>query len=104
MADCSTIQNILQSHLDRLLQSREYPKTICPSEVARSLTANDLREAGMGSWRDTMTEIRRLAAAMRSRREIEVLQRGIVLDGELGDNLETVVGPIRLRKPSSKPA
>ena len=35
---------------------------------------------------------------MRGRGEVEVLQRGEALEGELGEGLEGVVGPIRIRK------
>lgn len=51
-----------------------------------------------------MPEVRRLVANMRSRAEVEVLQKGVVLVGELGEELETVVGPIRIRKSNSKPS
>ncbi len=95
----SAIQDVLQSHLDRLLASREPPKTCCPSEVARALSPEDLTAADYSSWRDAMPEIRRIIAAMRKRGEVDVLQKGAVLDGgDLGEGLERVVGPIRIRK------
>lgn len=93
-----TLRDALQPHLDRLLESRESPKTICPSEVARSLNPQELERVGFSSWRDCMPEIRKMVAGMRDRGTVEVLQKGFVLEGDLGDGLEKVVGPIRLRK------
>lgn len=92
------IQEILTIHLDRLLASRAYPKTICPSEVARALSASELAAAHLSSWRDAMPEIRRIVADKRARGEVQVLQKGEVVEGELGDALEQVVGPVRVRK------
>jgi hypothetical protein len=45
-----------------------------------------------------MPEIRRVVAEMRERGEVEVLQKGNVLEGDLDEGLERVVGPIRVRK------
>lgn len=45
-----------------------------------------------------MPEIRRIAAVKRQNGEVEVLQKGSVLEGGLGEGLENVVGPIRIRK------
>jgi hypothetical protein len=94
----ATRRSILQPHLERLLDSREYPKTICPSEVARALTSQELSRAGFPTWRDAMSDIRTIVAEMRGREEVEVLQKGTVLEGDLGEGLENVVGPLRVRK------
>src|SRR3954447_8816898 len=94
----SNFQQILTTHLERVLQSRSYPKTICPSEVARALTASELSQGSLSSWRDAMSEIRRIIAGKRLQGEVEVLQKGEVLEGDLGETLENVVGPIRVRK------
>jgi Protein of unknown function (DUF3253) len=91
-------QKVLQPHLDRLLASRDPPKTCCPSEVARALGPEELGAAEFCTWRDAMPAIRRIVAAMRKRGEVEVLQRGSVLEGDLGEDLERVVGPIRIRR------
>ncbi|EPE33370.1 hypothetical protein GLAREA_06383 [Glarea lozoyensis ATCC 20868] len=96
----ATKRNVLQGHLDRLLESRELPKTICPSEVARALNRQELASSGFSSWRESMSDIRILVSEMRSRGEVEVLQKGSVLEGDLGDGLENVTGPIRVRKTS----
>jgi len=91
-----SLEESLQIHLDRLLTFREFPKTICPSEVARSLTDTELRQAGVSSWRDTMPLIRSMVWTMRDRGEVEVLQRGQPLAQDTA--LEDVRGPIRVRK------
>ena len=67
-----------------LLASREPGATICPSEAARAL-ADD--------WRPLMDDVRATAFAMADRGEIEVTQRGEVVDGR------SARGPIRLRLP-----
>ncbi len=89
---------MLDQHLKQLLDSLAHPKTICPSEVARALSTKELEEAGMGSWREAMPEVRKLVAEMRLRGETEILQKEVLLEGDLGKGLEAVVGPIRIRK------
>ncbi len=92
----STREELLQSHLNRLLQNRAYPKTICPSEVPRALTAGDLDGAGVSNWRDLMSDVRKLVWQMRDRGEIEILQGGEIMEDTT--SLEDVRGPIRIRK------
>ena len=99
MSQQSQLQSVLRPHLDRLLDSRVAPKTICPSEVARALSSEELAMADVPSWRECMPEIRKIVAEMRGRGEVEVLQKGVVLTGELGESLENIIGPIRVRKP-----
>lgn len=82
--------------LQRLLNSREFPKTICPSEVARALSKTELEELHVTQWRDLMPEIRRRVWVMRDAGEVEIMQKGEVLGREVG--LEDVKGPIRVRK------
>jgi hypothetical protein len=67
------LRRILQPRLDQLLASREPPKTIFPSEVARALNRQELDEAGLPSWRDGMIKIRATVAEMREVGEVEVL-------------------------------
>lgn len=93
-----SIQEILTTHLNHLLDSREHPKTICPSEVARALSSSERATGNLTSWRDAMPEIRRVVAQKRRRGEVEVLQKGHVLEGDLGEGLEGVAGPLRIRK------
>jgi len=49
-----------------------------------------------------MPEVRKMAAEMRTGGVVEILQKGSVLDGDLGEGLVNVVGPIRLRKTQSE--
>jgi hypothetical protein len=79
-----------------MLNKRVYPKTLCPSEVARSLSADELHVLGVNSWRDMMPALRELCFEMRDRGEIEILQKGEVVPLEQG--LEETRGPIRIRK------
>jgi hypothetical protein len=68
-----------------LLDERGAGKTICPSEAARALAAD---------WRPLMDDVRATAFAMADRGEIEVTQKGDIVDGP------SARGPIRLRLPS----
>ncbi|KAJ8989242.1 hypothetical protein HRR80_006965 [Exophiala dermatitidis] len=87
---------LLSNRLDKMLSERTYPKTLCPSEIARSMTSSELHELGASEWRDLMPQLRRMAFEARDRGELEILQRGEVVAGDIG--LEHVRGPIRLRK------
>jgi hypothetical protein len=62
------------------------PKTLCPSEVARSL-------AGDERFRELMPHVREAAAQLAERGEIAVTQKGEAVDAR------TVRGPIRLGAP-----
>ena len=85
-------------HLERLLSSRPHPKTICPSEVARSLTTSELEGCGVTTWRDLMPDIRGLLWKMRDKGEVEILQGGQPIPSTL--LVEDIKGPIRARKRS----
>jgi hypothetical protein len=98
MDNPSQSREILQKHLDKFLSSREPPKTFCPSEIARALSRAELQIVGVSEWRELMPEIRGVIAEIRDRGEVEVLQKGEVLDGDLGVGLEGVKGPIRVRR------
>lgn len=89
-------EGVISATLDRMLDSRAYPKTICPSEVARALPSQTLEELGVTDWRDVMSTVRRLAYEKAAAQQVEVLQGGIVADVT---SLEALKGPIRLRKP-----
>ena len=93
----TNVDNILVVELDRLLNTR-YPKTICPSEAARALGSDQLAANGVGHWRDLMPQIRELLWKMRSRGEVDILQRGEVIPD--GTDLEDIRGPIRARRSS----
>jgi hypothetical protein len=84
----------LSTHLTAFLTNRHPPKTFCPSEVARSLSPDELQAIGCETWREAMPEIRKLVYELRDEGGCEVLQKGIVVvDAE-----EDVRGPIRVRR------
>ena len=64
------------------------PKTICPSDVARRVGT----ESG---WRDLMQPVRDAASRLVRQGEVEVTQKGTVVD------VLTVRGPVRIRRPES---
>ncbi|KAF1360807.1 hypothetical protein EJ07DRAFT_164940 [Lizonia empirigonia] len=88
-------QAIILQHANRLLSTREYPKTICPSEVARALSSTELSSLDVSDWRATMDPIRQIVWEMREAGEVEVLQKGEVVNAE---RLEDIRGPIRVRR------
>ncbi|HEX8105336.1 MAG TPA: DUF3253 domain-containing protein [Solirubrobacteraceae bacterium] len=69
-----------------LLAQRAPGKTICPSEAARALGGDD-------GFRPYMDPVRDAARDLVARGEVEVTQRGEVVD------LDSARGPIRLRRP-----
>ncbi|XPS81249.1 hypothetical protein M3J09_013189 [Ascochyta lentis] len=88
-------RTVILQHANRLLSTRDYPKTICPSEVARALSSSELSSLNAPDWRATMDPIRQLVWEMREAGEVEVLQKGEVLGME---RLEDIRGPIRVRR------
>jgi hypothetical protein len=70
-----------------LLARRDPGRTICPSDAARAL-------AGDGDFRPLMDPVRDAARDLVARGELEVTQRGEVVD------LDRARGPIRLRRPA----
>ncbi|HEX8333139.1 MAG TPA: DUF3253 domain-containing protein [Segetibacter sp.] len=66
-----------------LATARGKDKTICPSEVARHLSANN--------WRNYMHQVRKIAFELRDAGKIMILQKGKEVAGR------EVVGPIRIR-------
>lgn len=89
----------IEFHINHFLASRQPPKTFCPSEVARALTHPELQSLGYSCWREAMPDIRSILSNMRENNDVEILQKGVVLEGDLGAGLGNVVGPIRVRKP-----
>jgi hypothetical protein len=67
------------------LLDQRAPKTICPSDVARKVGTED-------GWRDLMDPVRQAAQRLVEREQVEITQRGEVVD------LETVKGPVRIRR------
>lgn len=73
---------MLRDELQRL-SKRAADATICPSEVARAESADE--------WRDLMEPVRRAARRLVAQGEVEITQRGSVVDPS------TAKGPIRIR-------
>ncbi|KAF1999774.1 hypothetical protein P154DRAFT_213549 [Amniculicola lignicola CBS 123094] len=94
----STQKSIIMSHTSTLLQARQFPKTICPSEIARSFSASELRLLNAATWRDTMDDIQDVLWDMWKRGQVEVLQKGAVLGPPSELRWEDIRGPIRVRK------
>ncbi len=88
-------RSIILSHTNRLTSTRQYPKTVCPSEIARAFSAEELETLHAQSWRDTMEIVRKVVWELRAEGGVEVLQKGEVLSEEVG--MEDVRGPIRVR-------
>ena len=86
----------LRFHLSRLISSRQYPKTICPSEACRALSKDELRRIGVESWRELMPACRDIAWKLRDQGDVELLQKGQVLANDIG--VDEVRGPVRIRK------
>lgn len=91
----TALDGVLKTRLVEKLASREHPKTLCPSEVARSLSADELHRCNVLEWREIMDPLRKIVYDMREAGELEVLQRGEVLGSEVGQG--HVKGPIRIR-------
>lgn len=92
----SSTDEIIVRRANELLCSRNYPKTICPSEVPRSLRDSELEALGVSHWRSLMPKVREVLWAMRQRGEVEILQKGEPISGTT--SLHDIKGPIRARK------
>ena len=92
----SNPEAIIEPHLIRLLTTRESPKTICPSEVARALSPAELKSLNTSEWRDLMPAIREILWRMRDRGQVEILQKGTTIPPDM--SLEDIRGPIRARR------
>ena len=68
-----------------LLHARRPGATICPSEAARHLDP--------GHWRTRMEAVREAAREMALRGDLEICQKGVVIDPNL------LRGPVRFRLP-----
>ena len=73
----------IQNCLMRLVRDRGPNKTICPSEVARSLEPDN--------WRDLMPQVRAVGIVLAQSQTIAVTQKGQVVDPA------NAKGPIRYR-------
>lgn len=74
-----------------LLAQRSAEATVCPSEVARALSADD--------WRPLMPQVRAVAIEMARQGDLEIRQHGQALSAEAA-----LRGPIRLGRTSSAAA
>lgn len=94
--DCqSKTAQIVETHLLSLLHSRQYPKTICPSEVPRALSESEVTAMGRSDWRELMPLVRTMLFNMRSHGQVEILQKGNVIPP--ATTLKDIRGPIRAR-------
>ena len=82
----ATTQPEAEAAIRAVLDRRDRGKTICPSEAARAL-------AGEDGFRPLMPLVRSAARTMVDRGELEVTQRGEVVDPD------SAGGAIRLRLP-----
>ena len=92
----SSADEIITRRLNELLRSRDFPKTICPSEVPRSLNNSELEALGVTHWRNIMPKVREVLWAMRQQEEVEILQKGEPIPETM--TLHDIKGPIRARK------
>ena len=77
----------LEQAIDALLDDRRAGATICPSEAARAVDP--------GGWRELMPAARAAAGRLAAAGQVEVTQRGEVVD------VATARGPVRVRRPQS---
>jgi hypothetical protein len=75
----------LEQAISDLLDRRRVGTTICPSEAARQVGADD--------WRDLMPAARAAAGRLAVAGRVEVTQGGTVVD------VATARGPVRIRRP-----
>lgn len=80
----------IEAAIFRLLAARQDGATICPSEVARALAAED------GGWRALMPQIRQAAQSLAQGHRITVTRRGTPVDATSRG------GPIRLGLPPAR--
>lgn len=80
----STVDRELEGSIRGLLAARAADATICPSEAARAVGGED--------WRDLMEPARRAARRMVEGGEVQITQRGVVVDPS------SAQGPIRIRR------
>ncbi|KAK9419935.1 hypothetical protein SUNI508_06941 [Seiridium unicorne] len=58
---------LLHDRILERIEAREYPKTTCPSEVARGLSSDELPSLGCTDWRAAMDLVRQETWSMRQR-------------------------------------
>lgn len=85
------LDQALEDRILQLLADRDPGKTICPSDVARSLHA-DLRQSDPDGWRALMQPTRDAAARLVAAGEVVVTRAGEVVD------VREARGPVRIRR------
>ncbi len=80
----TAVDHALSDAILALLGQRAHGATICPSEAARAVDAEN--------WRGLMEPARCAARRLVDAGEVDILQKGRVVDGS------TAKGPIRLRR------
>ncbi|MEM9043989.1 MAG: DUF3253 domain-containing protein [Pseudomonadota bacterium] len=75
MANSSSAQ--IASVILKLCEERGTGKTICPSEVARALTASE------DVWRKLLPTVRAVAADLAREGRVEIYRKGRVIDPDL---------------------
>ena len=75
----------LERFIGQLLDARAATSSICPSDAARAVGDDD--------WRDLMPAARAAAGRLAAAGEVEVTQKGVVVD------VATARGPVRVRRP-----
>ncbi|GGF26351.1 DUF3253 domain-containing protein [Williamsia phyllosphaerae] len=75
----------LERAISKLLDARAPTSSICPSDAARAVAPTN--------WRPLMEPVRQAAKRLMAAGEVEITQRGTVVDPA------TVKGPIRIRRP-----
>jgi len=87
LREAEELQPKLEAVILRLLGQRGAGKTICPSEVARTVAGSEARSA----WEPLMEPTRQAAAHLVAEGRLLITQHGRVVDGS------TAKGPVRLR-------
>lgn len=102
MPDESTTSALPEWLVDKVIaavQARAFPKTCCPSEIARALNKQELEDLGFTEWREAMPVIREVAWTLQSQKKLDITQKGEAVDAA---SLNDIKGPIRLRQMPSE--
>jgi hypothetical protein len=92
------IQEILTTHLNRLLDSRDHPKLSAPPKLYEHWVPASSLPVIYHHGEMQYLRSREYWLGNGDRGGVEVLQKGNVLEGDLGEGLEHVVGPLRASK------
>lgn len=98
-AEIVNSDSVISKTIDLFANGREFPKTHCPSEVARALPQSFIEHSGGKTWRDMMPAVRAVVWDRTLNGELEILQKGEV---QHVASLDDLTGPIRVRKVSTE--